>query len=418
VKRRNVGCARPGSRTVIITAAGAALVLAAAACSVLGGPGKPPPAARLTITPATGAQDVSPSAGVTVTAAHGKLGDVVVRATGDPVAGLLSRSRTAWHSEGLLNPSHSYTVTATATGAGGKRVTATSTFQTLKPRKTFSATTMETYDQAYGVGMPIILTFNRPITHRAAVERSLSLRTSKPVVGAWYWDGNETLEFRPRVYWPSHTKVTVVGHFTGVEGARGVYGTHNLRQTFDIGSSLIVVASTTSHYMKVYYKHRLFGDWPISTGRPGDDTPNGTYLTIEKANPTFMKGPGYALWVPWAVRFTWSGVYIHDAYWSVGEQGYVNVSHGCVNTSPEHAQIYYNMELPGDPVTVTNSPRAGTWDDGWTEWFLSWKQLLKGSALHEAVIAGPNGSSFVSPDTLPAVQASAPLQMPRRNNSA
>ena len=151
--------------------------------------------------------------------AHGKLRDVVVRAAGDPVAGLLSRSRTAWHSEGLLNPSHSYTVTATAIGAGAKRVTATSTFQTLKPRKTFSASIIEGYQQSYGVGMPIVLTFNRPITHKAAVESSLSLVTSKPVVGAWYWDGNETLEFRPRVYWPQHTVVSVKGDFKGVEAA-------------------------------------------------------------------------------------------------------------------------------------------------------------------------------------------------------
>ncbi len=120
----------------------------------------------------------------------------------------------------------------------------------------------------------------------------------------------------------------------------------------------------------------------------------------------------------WAVRFTWSGVYIHDAYWSVGEQGYVNVSHGCVNTSPAHAETYYNMELPGDPVTVTSSPVAGTWDNGWTEWFLSWKQLLKGSALHKAVLAGPDGSSFVAPGTLAPVHARAPLQAPRPHNAA
>lgn len=416
MKQHNAGAARSGSRLVIITAAGAALVLPASACSALGGYSKPPPA-QLLITPASGTQNVSPGAGVTVTAKHGKLRNVVVHVTGGPVAGLLSRSKSAWHSEGLLNPSRTYTVTATAVGAGGKRVTATSTFQTLKPRKTFSASTIEGYRQSYGVGMPIVLTFDTPITHKAAVEGSLSLVTSKPVVGAWHWDGNETLEFRPRAYWPSHTEVSVEGHFKGVEGASGVYGVHNLSQTFQIGSSLIVVASTVTHYMKVYYRHRLFGNWAISTGRPGMDTPNGTYLTIEKANPTLMVGPGYSLEVPWAVRFTWSGVYIHDAYWSVGEQGYVNVSHGCVNTSPEHAEIYYKMELPGDPVTVTGSPQAGTWDDGWTEWFLSWKQLLRGSALHEAVVAGPSGSTFVSPDTLPAVQARSPLRAPRPHNS-
>ena len=56
------------------------------------------------------------------------------------------------------------------------------------------------------------------------------------------------------------------------------------------------------------------------------------------------------------------------------------------------------------------SPRAGTWDNGWTEWFLSWRAYLKGSALHQAVQAGPDGSTFVDPSSLPASTASAPLQ--------
>jgi hypothetical protein len=45
--------------------------------------------------------------------------------------------------------------------------------------------------------------------------------------------------------------------------------------------------------------------------------------------------------------------------------------------------------------TVTGSPRAGTWDNGWTMWFLPWRQWLRGGALHEAVLAGPRGSRTV-----------------------
>ena len=72
-----------------------------------------------------------------------------------------------------------------------------------------------------------------------------------------------------------------------------------------------------------------------------------------------MKGPGYDIWVPWSVRFTWSGDYMHDAFWSVGEQGFTNVSHGCVNLSPANAETYYKLAVPGDPVTITGSPRGG-----------------------------------------------------------
>jgi len=362
-------------------------------------------ASRVTITPINGLHAVRPGAWVTVRASNGHLKGVEVTAAGVAVAGGLSGNGTVWRSQSHLLPSTSYKVVATAVSTSGHRMTASSSFRTLTPRKTVKVTVLEANNQAYGVGMPIVLTFSRNVKNRKAVERSLSLTTSRPVIGAWYWDGSKTVEFRPRRYWTPGTQVSFTGRLAGVEVAKGVYATHNVHVGFRIGPSLIVKASTVTHYMNVYYKGSLLGHWAISTGRPGDDTANGTYLTIEKANPTFMHGPGYALWVPWAVRITWSGVYIHDAYWSVWAQGSINVSHGCVNTSPAHAERYYKLELPGDPVTITGSPQPGTWDNGWTEWFLPFRKYLRGSALGDAVVAGPNGSSFVSATTVvpPAV---------------
>ena len=181
--------------------------------------------------------------------------------------------------------------------------------------------TVEGYHQTYGVGMPIILYFDQAITNRRAIEQALEVRSSKPVTGSWYWDDQcgtapTCVYFRPHHYWPAHTRISFVAHLNGVQGAPGVYGSHTLTQSFDIGQALTVVASTSSHRMIVYRDGKVFARWPISTGRPGDDTPNGTYLTIEKANPVEMKGPGYDIEVPWSVRFTWSGDYLHDAYWS------------------------------------------------------------------------------------------------------
>jgi len=359
--------------------------------------------ARVIITPSNGAREVRPGAGVAVAASGAHLREVVVSTSGHEVAGQLASGGTTWHSNGTLALSRTYTVVATGVGVGGKKITATSSFRTLTPRQTFQATSLEADHQRYGVGMPIVLTFSRPITNRAAVERALSLTSSKPIIGAWYWDGNKTVSFRPQKYWSSGTKVRFTAALSGVEGAKGVYGTRDIHVAFSIGPSLIARVGADTHYMTVYYKGQLYGRWPISTGAPGDDTANGHYLTIEKGNPVLMSGPGYTDFpVPWSVRFTWSGNYIHDAYWSVGQQGYYNVSHGCVNMSPEHAQTYYNLELPGDPVIVTGSPVAGTWDDGWTQWFLSWSQLLAGSALHAAVLAGPAGSSFIGASTVRA----------------
>ena len=60
-----------------------------------------------------------------------------------------------------------------------------------------------------------------------------------------------------------------------------------------------------------------------------------------------------------------------------------------VNLPPADAETYYDMAIPGDPVTITSSPRAGQWDDGWTEWFLSWSQYLRAS--------GGRGSAWPRP---------------------
>jgi lipoprotein-anchoring transpeptidase ErfK/SrfK len=414
----------------------AALALLAAGCTSSGtssSPGQAKPTAgttatptatgpQVTITPGNGAASADPSAGITVTATRGTLKNVTVHTSGDAVSGSISQGGTVWHSQWALDVSQSYTVTATASGTGGS-ITATSTFRTLTPSRTFSTEILEGYNQTYGVGMPIILYFSQPITDRTAVERALQITTSKPVVGAWYWDDPCNMAatcayFRPRSYWPSGTTVSFTGHLNGVQGAPGMYGFHTLTQTFDIGASLIAVGNTQTHRTQIYYNGKLLYNWPISSGRPGDDTPDGSYLTIEKENPVQMVGPGYSISVPYSVRFTFSGDYYHDAYWSVGEQGFENVSHGCVNLSPADAQTYYNLAVPGDPITIMGSPKAGTWDNGWTEWFLSWPQYLQGSALHEAVMAGQGGSTFVDPSSLPPSTATAPLGTSPTNNSA
>ncbi len=413
-------------------AAAAVLGLLATACSS-GGPAATPAqsaasasasakaqasllASELKITPSDGSRDVNPAQGITVTATQGKVTNVTVRTSGGPVTGALSSGGKIWRSTWTLGAAQSYTVVATGVNGSGQEISTTSTFRTLTPASTFQTEIFEGSGQTYGVGMPIILNFSQPITDKAAVERSLQLTTSKPVIGAWYWDGSQQLDFRPRDYWPADTTVSFDGHLNGVEGAPGLYGTADLTQSFNIGSSVIAVASTTSHFTEIYINGTMTYKWPISTGRSTLPTPDGSYLSVEKGNPVRMVGGGppgspgyYNELVNYAVRFTFSGDYYHSAPWSVVDQGTTNVSHGCVNLPPEDAVTYYNLAVPGDPITVTASTAAGKWDDGWTEWFLTFSQYLKGSALGEAVEAGPQGSQFVSPSALPPDTALAPL---------
>jgi lipoprotein-anchoring transpeptidase ErfK/SrfK len=381
-----------------------------------GSPAASPPA-DVTITPADGSAHARPNKGISVKVSSGKISNVNVTAGKSQVGGTLAADATAWHTNWPLRTDTHYKVTVTAVSTQGRASTTTSSFRTLTPPATFSASTILGLNQTYGVGMPITINFSQPVTHKAAVEKAIDIKTSKPIVGAWMWDGDQTLAFRPRTYWPQHTKVSFVAHFNGLQAAPGVYGTTNLSQSFRIGDSLIGVTSTRTHKTRIYWKGKYYATWPDSSGMPGRDTANGAYLTIEKANPTLMSGPGYHnLPVYWSVRFTWSGNYYHAAPWSLGQQGFINVSHGCVNLSPQHAQWYYQRSNPGDPITITGSPVAGTWDDGYTEWFYTWKQLLAHSATHKAVQAGPTGSTFVAPSTLPARPARTALNGSKKHN--
>ena len=420
---RESRCARR-CRAFALPVALSLAAFAAASCTAVTASSIPPP--KLTISPADRSRGVLPGSTIVVLARHAKLRDVTVATAAGPVSGYLAANGT-WRSAEPFMTGTNYTVTATAIGMNHKKVTTSSVFQTVLPQHIFSATittlgtdpnvSSEIADRQFGVGIPITIMFSHPVSNRAAVERAIQIRTSNPVVGAWSWQDAKTVIFRPQQYWPQYTTVQVDGNFDGVQAAPGVYGDRNVHLSFSIGPSLIVVASTRSHYMNVYYKDRFFGRWAISTGRPGDDSPNGTYVTTFKNNPQLMTGPGYSLEVPWSVDVTYSGTFIHDAYWSVGVQGAANVSHGCINTSPAHAETYYKMEEPGDPATITGSPRAGTPGNGWTEWFMSWQQWLGGSATGDAVVAGPAGSSFVSPASVPPATGTSPLYQPQVGNA-
>ena len=356
--------------------------------------------------------DLRPDLGVRVAVRDGRLTGVTVRAlagktlAGKTLAGTYAPGSRSWRTRWSLAPSQAYQVTATAVDPRGRRTVISSTFRTLRPHRTFAAATILGAGKTFGVGMPIMIDFSRPIADKAAVERALQIWSSKPVTGAWYWVTSKSVWFRPRHYWPAHTRVRFSAHLAGVQGAPGVYGRSDLTQHFRIGDSLIAVASAATHHMKVWRNGKLVGDWPVSTGRPGMDTPDGRYLSFDKGSPVDMNsasygvGPGmpgyYNELVYDAVQFTFSGDYVHSAPWSVGEQGITNVSHGCVNVAPGYAAWFYAHSVLGDPISVVGSPVAGTWGDGWTIYFLGWHKLLAGSATGDAVQAGPDGSRLVA----------------------
>jgi lipoprotein-anchoring transpeptidase ErfK/SrfK len=132
--------------------------------------------------------------------------------------------------------------------------------------------------------------------------------------------------------------------------------------------------------MEIVRDGELVKTFPISMGKKGFETKNGTYYVLEKFSDMVMdsstygvpvddpSGEGYKLKVQDAVRIDNSGIFVHSAPWSVGAQGNSNVSHGCINLAPEDAQWFFDNFGSGDPVVIKNSTGLYTQPDGASDW--------------------------------------------------
>ena len=85
--------------------------------------------------------------------------------------------------------------------------------------------------------------------------------------------------------------------------------------------------------------------------------------------------------VQWAMRVTYSGEFIHAAPWSVGSQGYANVSHGCTGMSTDNAGWLYAMSSPRRRRRVHRHRPPMTLDNGYGDWNESFAKYSQASAL-------------------------------------
>ena len=384
----------------------AALALLAAAAlttSCSGGPAGPPPdapdativatpqAPTVAITPAEGSSKVHPDKKVVVTAAGGALDDVTVEADGEQVAGKFNADKTRWISKTPLKPSTRYSVSATA-GA----TTATSTFTTAKPERALQVVdvTPNRKGEKLGVGAPIIVTFNQPVTNKAGIERALKVEAEKPVPGAWRWINDKVVIYRTAKYWPAHQTVTFNADITGIKAGKGLYGVKDYTADLEIGARQISKVDVRKHMMYVYRDGKRVQTMRISAGKGTTreyTTTSGVHLTMERGNPVRMISPGrkkgdpeyYDVMINHAVRISNSGEYVHakDNVWAQGRQ---NVSHGCINARPDQAKWFYDTMQRGDVVEITGTDRKLEWNNGWGFWQMSFSQWKKGSALKDA----------------------------------
>jgi len=159
---------------------------------------------------------------------------------------------------------------------------------------------------------------------------------------------------------------------------------------FETGASMVSTVDVNKHQMVVKRDGKVWATIPVTTGKGGFLTRSGTKVISEKytmkvmdaATTGISQGSSeyYRLDVPYAMRVTNSGEFVHAAPWSTGSQGSANVSHGCVGMSMTNAKRLFYNTLVGD-VKVVGSPRELEPGNGWTDWNVSWKDWLKGSAL-------------------------------------
>lgn len=392
------------------------IVIVAAGCSSggTGGVGAKAPHPRqsvaapaIKITPAAGARHVRPDVPVRVLATEGHLLAVTLRAGGRIVPGQMNQAGTKWTSRWALAPGAAYIVEATAGNSAGKTATAESSFQTLRPATTFSAsldwTLAANQGRSYGVGLPIILNFSQPVRNKAAVAKALVVKAQRPVPGAWRWITDQQIVYRVHGYWPPHQVVTLHAHLAGVRAAAGVYGTKNMTYRFRIGVARISTANVRTDRMTVRVDGKVARSYGISGGDGSSlvyTTPSGTALTMDKArmvimtNPNVPKGaPGwYREPVPLAVRLTNSGIFVHQTPGAEWCLGVANCSHGCVRQPPADALWFYDNNQTADVVRVTGTDRKMAFGDGWTFYQMPWKQWVKGGRVNYASYASYSGN--------------------------
>jgi lipoprotein-anchoring transpeptidase ErfK/SrfK len=233
----------------------------------------------------------------------------------------------------------------------------------------------------YGVGMPVVVDFGAPIPDAAKpdVEHRLSVRSDPAQTGAWRWNGDQEVIYRPKDFWRSGTRLTVSTALNGLPVA-GSYLDADRRATATIGRKMTFQISDPTKQMQVFQNDKLVKTFPVSLGAP--DTPSSTghmVIMTREADALWVYSADDQLDVKYAERLTGDGEYIHAAPWSVDDQGHDDVSHGCTNLSTDNAQWVYDNSEIGDPVTVSGTGKHLSPGNGWTVWDMTWSDYVKGS---------------------------------------
>lgn len=350
---------------------------------------------RLKLNVRRGASEVPVDTVLTVRAQQADLESVSVTSPAGDVEGNVSEDGRSWQADERLEPAAAYTVRSTGRTESGEELTRVARFTTqdLSLAQQTYASVAPLDGETVGVGMPVVVTFDVPVTDRAEFERHMHVESTPRQRGTWHWLSDTEAHWRPRTYWKAGTDVHVDLDVNGVSAGDGVYGQHDREIDFSVGDAHVYRVDARTHQMEVFSNGELLRTLPVTTGKPGFETRNGVKVIIEKFDEKRMNSETVGIAagsaeaydiddVQWAMRLTFSGEFIHAAPWSVGSQGSANVSHGCTGMSTADAGWLYAMTRRGDVVeTVGTQGDDMSLTNGYGDWNVSFQEYREGSAL-------------------------------------
>lgn len=296
------------------------------------------------------------------------------------------------------------TIAAGHTTSGGASTPATSSTTgssapatSAGPTTTVHVTSSLDDGEVVGVGEPIVLNFSPAPTDSTAFTKAVTVTVNgEPANGAWYWEkpyASQPVQahYREASYWPANSTIQVKLPIGGLSAGKGLAYSGALSSvTFRTGDAHISTVDAATLTMTVTSNGKVVNTLPVSLGASKTPTFNGTKIVMQKgedvpgtntlrSNGTvMMSGPGYTNdAVPWSVRITASGEYVHAAGWNT-KIGIASTSNGCTNLKPADGKWFYEFSQLGDVVKYVNTDGTrmnpldglGDWNIPWSQWQL------------------------------------------------
>lgn len=339
---------------------------------------------RVTLGAADGNRTVQAGDRLRVTARGGVLTQVTVTGPrGRRLPGALGDGGRSWTATEKAAPSTKYAVLARTKNPEGGTGEVKESLTTATADK-LNRLTMNpgSPGAAVGIAQPLSLTFDFPVTDRAAVQRHLHLTTDTPTTGSWGWvkdhQGKDRVDWRPRTYWKPGTAVTLRADLRGVDSGGGRYFARDYALRFTIGRGRVLTVDLDRERLTVVEDGRPVRRIAVSAGGTdrGQAPPTGIFplLAKEGALAVDAEGTPYPKPLHDALRLTDTGLYAHAAPGGTEAKDQDGAAAG-ITMSEADADWLYHRVVVGDPFEITGSAardgsggRAGDWNIPWDQW--------------------------------------------------